>query len=54
MDADDIDEVLDCSIHRLTQLHVEEELPRSVVPVQMPERLVRLLADQARRQQEAH
>lgn len=45
VDVDDIEEVLDLYIHRLTQLQVEEELPLSVVPVQTSARLGRLLAE---------
>ncbi len=47
VDVDDFDEGLDLSeyFHRLAQLHVEEGLPLSAIPVQTPARLARLLAE---------
>ncbi len=45
VDVDDIEEVLDLYIHRLTQLPVAEGLPFYGSVVQTPERLARLLAE---------
>ncbi len=44
-DVDDIDEVLDLYLHRLTLLHVKDGLPPFVIPAQTPARLARLLTE---------
>jgi hypothetical protein len=51
VDVDDPDEVTDLTIERELQLQIDEGVPVYVIPIRMPERVAKLVAEQRKGQQ---